>query len=126
MKGHADGEWRRELLYEYYRERNFPQTPTVHALREDRYKYVRYHGIWDIDELFDLDADPEKSRNVVFAPGYKALVARMNAKLFDMPERTGGLEMPLSRDAGARNVLRDPAGAAVVPFTGQLLKWLAR
>src|SRR3546814_10331008 len=32
--------WRTELLYEYYWERNFPQTPTVHALREDRYKYI--------------------------------------------------------------------------------------
>ena len=26
--------WRDSLLYEYYWERNFPQTPTVHALRE--------------------------------------------------------------------------------------------
>ena len=49
-----------ELLYEYYWERNFPQTPTVHALREDRYKYVRYHGVWDIDELYDLAEDPAR------------------------------------------------------------------
>jgi len=27
------GDWRKELLYEYYWERNFPQTPTMHALR---------------------------------------------------------------------------------------------
>src|SRR3546814_18773107 len=36
--------WRTELLYEYYWERNFPQTPTIHALRGDRYKYIHYHG----------------------------------------------------------------------------------
>ncbi|MFN8814714.1 MAG: sulfatase, partial [Acidobacteriota bacterium] len=30
--------WRDGLLYEYYWERNFPQTPTIHALRGDRYK----------------------------------------------------------------------------------------
>ena len=23
----------------------------IHALRGDRYKYIRYHGVWDIDEL---------------------------------------------------------------------------
>src|SRR3546814_19494713 len=36
--------WRTELLYEYYWERNFPKTPTIHALRGDRYKYIHYHG----------------------------------------------------------------------------------
>jgi len=40
-------EWRDGLLYEYYWERNFPQTPTLHALRGSRYKYIHYHGIWD-------------------------------------------------------------------------------
>ncbi|HSH93703.1 MAG TPA: sulfatase, partial [Roseimicrobium sp.] len=36
--------WRQSLLYEYYWEWNYPQTPTIHALRTDRYKYIRYHG----------------------------------------------------------------------------------
>ena len=53
--------WRKELLYEYYWERNFPQTPTMHALRGDRYKFIRYHGIWDIDELYDLQEDPRRA-----------------------------------------------------------------
>ncbi len=39
--------WREELLYEYYWERNFPQTPTVHALRGDRYKYMHFYGVWE-------------------------------------------------------------------------------
>jgi N-acetylglucosamine-6-sulfatase len=38
--------WRNGLLYEYYWERNYPQTPTMHAIRGDRYKYIRYTGIW--------------------------------------------------------------------------------
>ncbi len=50
--------WRETLLYEYYWERNFPQTPTLHALRGKQYKYIHYHGIWDIDELYDLAVDP--------------------------------------------------------------------
>ena len=96
-----DADWRRALLYEYYWERNFPQTPTVHALREDRYKYVRYHGIWDVDELYDLAEDPAESRNLIFSPGYEGIVERMNAALFDRLEATGGLTMPLPRDAGS-------------------------
>lgn len=121
-----EAEWRRELLYEYYWERNFPQTPTVHALREDRYKYVRYHGIWDVDELYDLAEDPGESRNLIFSPGHEGIVERMNAALFDRLEATGGLTMPLPRDAGERNILRDRDGPGLAPFPEQLLTWLAR
>jgi N-acetylglucosamine-6-sulfatase len=126
LRGDAGFEWRSELLYEYYWERNFPQTPTVHALREDRFKYVRYHGVWDIDELYDLQEDPSESRNLIFSPGHEAVVERMNATLFDKLEATGGLQMPLPRDAGERNILRDGAGPALAAFPEQLLKWLAR
>ena len=51
VRGKVSGKelpWRRELLYEYYWERNYPQTPTVHALRGERFKYIRYHGVWDL------------------------------------------------------------------------------
>ena len=47
--------WRNELLYEYYWKQTFLQTPTLHALRGDKYKFIRYQGIWDIDELYDLE-----------------------------------------------------------------------
>ena len=47
-------QWRETLLYEYYWERNFPQTPAMHAVRGAQYKYIRYYGIWDTDELSDL------------------------------------------------------------------------
>ena len=121
-----DAPWRTELLYEYYWERNFPQTPTVHALREERYKYVHYHGIWDIDELYDLAEDPLESRNLIFSPGHEAVAARLNAALFDRLEATGGLQIPLPRDAGERNILRDANGPSLAPFPANLLKMLAR
>jgi N-acetylglucosamine-6-sulfatase len=108
--------WRKDLLYEYYWERNFPQTPTVHALREDRYKYIHFHGIWDVDELYDLAADPHESDNLLARPGYEAMAERMSAKLFDLLEKTGGMQIPLSADAGERNELRDPAGPPGAPF----------
>jgi N-acetylglucosamine-6-sulfatase len=114
--------WRTELLYEYYWERNFPQTPTVHALREDRYKYVHFHGVWDIDELYDIQSDPHETNNLLAAPGHEELAARMSAKLFDVLERTHGMQIPLARDAGERNALRNPAGAGSAPFPSSLLQ----
>ena len=108
--------WRKDLLYEYYWERNFPQTPTVHALREDRYKYVHFHGIWDLDEVYDLAIDPHESDNLLARPGHEALAERMSSKLFELLETTGGMQIPLSADAGERNELRDPAGPPGAPF----------
>ena len=49
-----DQVWRKVSLYEYYWEWNYPQTPTIHALLDQRYKYIRYHGLWDTDELYDM------------------------------------------------------------------------
>ena len=62
-------EWRQNLLYEYYWEYNFPHTPTTFALRTQRYKFIQYHGIWDIDELYDLQNDPHEEHNLIFERG---------------------------------------------------------
>lgn len=108
--------WRSELLYEYYWERNFPQTPTVHALREDRYKYIHFHGIWDIDELYDLQADPDETENLLARPGHEQLAERMSAKLFALLEKSDGMQIPLTPDTGGRNERRDPKGSKGAPF----------
>lgn len=50
--------WRDTIYYEYFWERPFPQTPTVHAIRTEQYKYIRYHGIWDLNELYNIQEDP--------------------------------------------------------------------
>ncbi len=61
----ASVEWRNSFLYEYFWERAFPQTPTVLGVRTDRYKLMRYHGIWDRYELYDLDTDPNEMNNLI-------------------------------------------------------------
>ncbi|MDO6416157.1 sulfatase [Sphingomonas sp. BIUV-7] len=120
--GAASVPWRKELLYEYYWEQNFPQTPTVHALREDRYKYMHFHGIWDLNELYDLAADPRENDNLLARPGHEDLAERMSARLFCLLQTTDGMQIPLSPDAGERNELRDPRGPGMAPFPSHFFR----
>ena len=53
------------FLYEYFWERAFPQTPTVLGVRTERFKLMRYQGIWDRYELYDLESDPEERHNLL-------------------------------------------------------------
>ena len=57
--------WRDAFLYEYFWERSFPQTPTVLGVRTDQHKLMRFHGVWDRYELYDLMADPGERHNLV-------------------------------------------------------------
>ncbi|MBL8176516.1 MAG: sulfatase [Bryobacterales bacterium] len=112
--------WRKELLYEYYWERNFPQTPTIHALRSERFKFIRYHGIWDIDELYDLQEDPIEAKNLIFSPDHQKIAAQMRTRLFDILEQTGGNNMPLWPDRGGQQNRRHPTRTKAAEFPPQL------
>lgn len=114
--------WRTELLYEYFWERNFPHTPTVHALRGNRYKYVHVHGVWDIDELYDLQEDPGETRNLIFSAEHAAIVQQMNRRLFEILDETGGMAIPLQSDHGGQANLRSSAGSPPGSFDPQLIR----
>ncbi|NWF83289.1 MAG: sulfatase [Bryobacteraceae bacterium] len=118
--------WRKELLYEYYWERNFPQTPTIFALRGDRYKFIRPHGIWDIEELYDLQEDPLESRNLIFKPELQPVVNQMRGRLFEILEQTGGMSMPLYPDRGASQNRRSPNRSKAAEFPAELERLPAR
>ncbi len=117
-----DPQWRRELLYEYFWESDFPQTPTQHALREDRYKYVLAHGVWDTNQLYDLEMDPHEAHNLISQPEHAGRVKRMNSRLFELLKETGGLSLPLYPDSGSSSNLRDENGAAAVDFPKTMKK----
>lgn len=95
LRGTSPPNWRKAIFYEYYWERPFPQTPTVHAIRTDRYKFIRYHGIWDLNEFYDLQADPHEAHNLIGHPDHQERIAEMNEQLFDWLETTQGLKIPL-------------------------------
>jgi N-acetylglucosamine-6-sulfatase len=97
-----DVKWRDHLLYEYHWEWNFPATPTTFAIRTDRYKYVYYHGVWDLDGFYDLKTDPIERHNLIRVPAYAETVAKLKKQLFDELAESGAFDMPLRRPAGNR------------------------
>ena len=88
----------------------------MHALVGKRYKYIRYHGIWDIDELFDLENDPDEKRNLINDPGYQELISELNTKLFEVLRNTKGTEMPILEDRGTKFLHRKDQGTRGADF----------
>lgn len=92
-------QWRNKIFYEYYWEYDFPMTPTVFGVRSDQYKYIRYYGIWDTNELYDLVNDPNETTNLINRPEYAAVVKQMATELYDWLEQTKGMQIPLKKIA---------------------------
>lgn len=114
--------WRDFLLYEYYWEWAFPQTPTMFALRGDQYKYIHYYGLWDINELYDIKADPLEARNLIASPEHQPIVTKLRAELFEILKRTGGMYIPLYPARYGQQNLRNENGAKAADFPPQLIK----
>ena len=119
-KPDAASNWRKELVYEYYWEYNFPHTPTIFALRTDEYKFIQYHGIWDIDELYDLQSDPGETRNLIFDPTQAERIKDMRQRLGKQLEAEGANQVPftLKRNMGAN--LRRSSGSGAAEFPPEL------
>jgi len=101
--------WRDTVYYEYFWERPFPQTPTVHAVRTSKYKFIRYHGVWDINELYDIENDPNEMNNLIRNDDYREVAEELRSALFAWLSETGGESMPLKPDHGRRfdHIYRD-------------------
>lgn len=95
-----DVPWRDEIFYEYFWERQFPQQPTMFSVRTDRYKYIYYHGVWATDELYDLQEDPQETRNLIDAEQHQELVAEMRERLFERIEAMGPITIEIRHPGG--------------------------
>ena len=116
--------WRETLAYEYYWEFNYPQTPTTFALRTDRYKYIQYHGVWDTEELFDLELDPREARNLIDSADHLTVKVALRKALYAaLTDREGRNSVPYSQKFNQGAVFRhaDRSEAAEYPD-----KWLRR
>ena len=89
--------WRDKIFYEYFWEYDFPMTPTTYGVRTDKFKYIHYMGIWDTNELYDLEKDPNETTNLIARPEYADTVKKLAGYLFDWLQQTGGMQIPLKR-----------------------------
>ena len=89
-----NAKWREAMLYEYFWERSFPQTPTVFGVRTERYKYMNYHGIYDLNELYDLEEDPQEMHNLIDNPAYYEVRLDMEKRLRELLKQYGATMVP--------------------------------
>ena len=115
--------WRDYFLYVYYWEKNFPHSPTVFALRGDRYKYITYYGLWDTDELYDLQDDPYETTNLIASENHRRTIRKMKRNLFSMLAEEGGMDIPMNEPTGDyRNLrYRERAGDEAANFPNRFV-----
>lgn len=107
-----DGLWRNQINYEYYWEYNYPQTPTTFALRGVKYKYIQYHGVWDTEELYDLETDPKEMFNLIANPAYRDVVKQYRSALFaGLGPNQGRSYVTFTERTGEGSVLRNRNGS---------------
>jgi N-acetylglucosamine-6-sulfatase len=113
--------WRKHLLYEYHWEWAFPHTPTMFALRGDRFKFIQHHGVWDIDELYDLQSDPQETRNLFFDRQHAEVVKQMRDALDAELRERGAAQVPFGKkwDLGLNK--RSESGSSAAEFPPQMI-----
>ena len=106
---------RTEFIYEYFWDREFPQTPTTIGLRTATHSFMQYHGIWDLDELYDVEDDPEQMNNLlgtaqlradnrsllqrITEPEVRTLTEDLQTRLWRLFAESGG-RWPYGRSSG--------------------------
>jgi arylsulfatase A-like enzyme len=60
-------DWRSSFLIEYFSDHTMPRTADMgyQALRTERWKYIHYTDLRDMDELYDLRSDPYEMQNLI-------------------------------------------------------------
>jgi arylsulfatase A-like enzyme len=94
--------WRKNVFYEYYWEAAFPSTPTIFSIRTERYKYIYNHGVWDINELYDIQQDPYEMNNLIRNKTFMENGKKLRDELFNWLESTNSLQLPLKKAEGSR------------------------
>jgi arylsulfatase A-like enzyme len=102
LKGNTQGWQREKVFYEYYWEAAYPQTPTMFAIRSDKYKYIYYNGIWDINELYDLENDPYEMNNLIRDTTLRQTGIQLKHELFEWLRDTKGNQIPLKQPIDGR------------------------
>ena len=106
-----------DFVYEYFWEWSFPMTPTTFAIRRGDLKYIQYHGIWDIEDLYDLKSDPEERVNRVHDESLAPQLQELRVALYDQLRSSSGKNVvPYTARLAEGMNLRDKNGPTAAPF----------
>ena len=61
-----------------------------HGVRTERWKYVRYFELENMEELYDLRADPWELTNLVNEPDLQGTVKKLRVELERLSKEAGG------------------------------------
>jgi arylsulfatase A-like enzyme len=76
-------DWRSSFLIEYFSDTVFPRVRNMGytAVRTGRHKYIEYQELQDMNELYDLEADPFEEHNLAGVPEARPTLERMQKEL---------------------------------------------
>lgn len=113
------------FVYEYYWEWTFPQTPTTFAITYDEIKYIQYHGLWDLEELYDLSKDPGERVNLIHDAAYLAPLVERRAALYEaLANRNGERVVPFREKRAQGLRFRHAKGAGSANFPSSFVRTL--
>jgi arylsulfatase A-like enzyme len=100
--------WRDSFLYEFY------EYPGVHCVRKNRgirttrYKLIHYWELPEEYELYDLEHDPDETRNLVSDPAQAKLLADLKAQLAALRKATNDVDLPVTDPGPCEYGIGDP------------------
>lgn len=80
-RGETPADWRKSMYYHYYEYPKPHQVCPHYGVRTERYKLIKFYGVMDYWELFDLEKDPHELNNVYAEAAYAPLVEELKTEL---------------------------------------------
>jgi N-acetylglucosamine-6-sulfatase len=76
---------------EYFSDRVFPRIVNMayQAVRTERHKYIDYLELPDMDEMYDLEADPFELENLMGTPAGDSLLPVLRDELLRLQRESG-------------------------------------
>ena len=75
---------REEILAEYFLEKVTPLYAGWQAVRTDRWKYIHYPELNDMDEFYDLEKDQYEMDNLIHSADHQVILRRMKQQLLQL------------------------------------------